>query len=250
MTNRAALRPAPRDWSGRARNVILGCAGDTSPSKSTRGRTFSTPTSALRGVSTGGPADHDLWRPAHTLNRRAAICEPAWKTISILCRPRFHPELPQLCAPSRTIETVLTHGWQYQWWRVERRLEGVRAVYDGQRGGTDVALDTVLTFFEAVHHLKDWLGNDPTSGMTKAAGDTLINASLNLQLCADIANGSKHLALTSARTGDTSTTIARNDATVYAGTGTAAHRFYITSENTEYDALDRTYLIFERGSAR
>jgi hypothetical protein len=32
-------------------------------------------------------------------------------------------------------------------------------VYAGAPGGTDEAIDVVLSFFEAVHHLKDWLGN-------------------------------------------------------------------------------------------
>lgn len=133
---------------------------------------------------------------------------------------------------------MLGQGWQSQWVRVHRRLDGVRAVYAGAPGGTDVAIDAVLSFFEAVHHLKDWLGNDPVSGITKAEGDWLINRSLTMRLCADLANGSKHLSLTSSRTGDRFTDIARNDVNILLGTGTAAHRFYVQSDNKEYDALD------------
>jgi hypothetical protein len=132
---------------------------------------------------------------------------------------------------------MLGRGWQSQWERVQRRLDDVRAVYTGRPGGTDAAIDIVQSFFEAVHHLKDWLRNDPSSGITKAAGDKLINGSTTLQLCADLSNGSKHLKLTSSRTGDPSTTIARNDATVFVGTGTSAHRFYVASAGTEYDVL-------------
>jgi hypothetical protein len=76
------------------------------------------------------------------------------------------------------------------------------------------------------------------SGITKAEGDSLINRSAMLRLCADLANGSKHLSLTSSRTGDKSTDIARNDVTVFVGTGTAAHRFYVQSGGTEHDVLD------------
>ncbi len=76
------------------------------------------------------------------------------------------------------------------------------------------------------------------SGITKADGDSLINSSAMLRLCADLANGSKHLSPTTSRTGDRSTDIARNDVTVFAGTGTAAHRFYAQSGGTEYDVLD------------
>lgn len=110
-------------------------------------------------------------------------------------------------------------------------------MYAGTPGGTDVAIDTVLSFFEAIHHLKDWLENDPISGITKDEGDSLINRSLMLRLCADLANGSKHLKLTRSRTGDKSTDITRNDVTVFAGTGTAAHRFYVQSGKKEYDVL-------------
>lgn len=133
---------------------------------------------------------------------------------------------------------MLGQDWRSQWARVSRRLNDVRAVYAGAPGGTDVAIDTVLSFFEAVHHLKDWLGNDPVSGITKAEADSLINSSPMLRLCADLANGSKHLSLTGSRTGDKSTEIARNDVTIFAGTGTSAHRFYVQSGKREYDVLD------------
>ena len=124
-----------------------------------------------------------------------------------------------------------------QWARVHRRLDDVRAVYAGREGGTDAAVDTVQSFFEAVHHLKDWLGNDPSSGMTKADGDSLISGSQSLQLSADLANGSKHLVPTQSRTGDTSTTIARNDVNIRLGARGSAHRFYVESARAEYDVL-------------
>lgn len=108
----------------------------------------------------------------------------------------------------------------------------------GTAGGTDAALDAVQCFFEAVHHLKDWLRNDPASGVTKPDAEAVISASTALQVCADLANGSKHLVLTSTRTGDSATTIARNDATVFVGTGKGSHRFYVPSGGTEHDVLD------------
>lgn len=111
-------------------------------------------------------------------------------------------------------------------------------MYEGAPGGTDVAIDTVLSFFEAIHHLKDWLVNDPMSGITKNEAESLINRSPMLRLCADLANGSKHLSLTRSRTGDRSTDIARNDVTVFVGTGTAAHRFYVQSGNKEHEVRD------------
>jgi hypothetical protein len=91
--------------------------------------------------------------------------------------------LPDLRVPQEAF--VLGHGWQVQWERVHR-LDDLRGVYTGRPGGTPAAVDAAQAFFEAVHHLKDWLGNDPSSGLTKADGDSLINASPVLQLCADL----------------------------------------------------------------
>ena len=62
---------------------------------------------------------------------------------------------------------MLGQRWRSQWTRVQNRLNDVRAVYAGRAGGTEAAQDTTLSFFEAVHHLKDWLGNDASIGITK-----------------------------------------------------------------------------------
>ncbi len=132
---------------------------------------------------------------------------------------------------------MLGQGWQFQWGRVQKRLNEVQAVYAGRAGSTDDALDAALSFFEAVHHLKDWLGNDKSSGLTGDDGKALIKGSTELKLCGDLANGSKHLVLTSAWTKDKTTEIARNDVNILAGSGTVAHRFYVQSGGTEYDVL-------------
>ena len=58
-----------------------------------------------------------------------------------------------------------------------------------------------------------------------------------LQLCADLANGSKHLLLKTTRTGDLATDITRNDVNILMGVG-VAHRFYVQSSGTEYDVLE------------
>jgi hypothetical protein len=131
---------------------------------------------------------------------------------------------------------MLGQGWEWQWGRVGRRLEDVRAVYAGTPGGTDDALDKVLSFFEAAFHLRDWLWNDSASGLTQAELFKMTDSSVFLPICGDLANGSKHLLLTSTRTGDLSTDIARNDVTVTPGIG-SAHVFYIASAGKEYDAL-------------
>lgn len=117
----------------------------------------------------------------------------------------------------------------------------MRTVYGGAPGGTDAAIDAVLSFFEAVHHLKDWLTNDQASGVQAPDVYRLINGSPTLKLCADLANGAKHFKLDPnrrAQTGDHSTTVAQNDVVVFVGTDTSAHRFRTASGGTTRDVLE------------
>jgi hypothetical protein len=134
---------------------------------------------------------------------------------------------------------MLGQGWEAQWRRVQRRLEDMRDVYaETPSAGTEAAFDSVLSFFEAIHHLRDHLSKDPASGVTFMDGRALIRSSLALKLCADLANASKHLILTKTPwSGDPSTAITRNDANVMLSSGTVAHRFYMESGGRTYDAL-------------
>jgi hypothetical protein len=132
---------------------------------------------------------------------------------------------------------MLGRGWLYQWERVGRRLEAVHQIYAGRTGGTESAVDDVQSFFEVLHHLGDWLKNDPACPLGHQDIRTFVKAHPRLQLCGDLANGSKHFALTKAWTKDLSTTIERSDVTVLVGTGTSKQRFYATSGGVEYDVL-------------
>jgi hypothetical protein len=73
---------------------------------------------------------------------------------------------------------------------------------------SDEARDALIHFFQDAYHLKDWLRNDQgeqaignqparnaVSQQVKDAVENYISSTLFLQLCADIANGSKHLEL-------------------------------------------------------
>ena len=55
--------------------------------------------------------------------------------------------------------------------------------------------DELYVFFMNCHHLKDWLINDPAFSTPKADIEGFINLNAELQLCADICNSHKHLAL-------------------------------------------------------
>jgi hypothetical protein len=51
--------------------------------------------------------------------------------------------------------------WQEQWHRVGRMLIRVNTAYIGSpQGGTEEIKDDIYSFFQNVHHLKDWLRHD------------------------------------------------------------------------------------------
>ncbi|MEX2644957.1 MAG: hypothetical protein WD249_01720 [Gaiellaceae bacterium] len=62
-----------------------------------------------------------------------------------------------------------------------------------------VLADEVYAFFQNCYHLKDWLLNDPASASAAADVEKFISRTPSLALCADLANGSKHLTLTRSR---------------------------------------------------
>jgi hypothetical protein len=145
-------------------------------------------------------------------------------------------------------------SWRDQWHRVELGLARIEAVYAGrpEPEGTAGASYDVYTFFVTCHHLADWLASDASlPRSTQRKGRALVSKSNELKMCADLANRSKHCALTRTRTGDSSTGPSGNDATVMMGRG-AKHAFRISSSGTERDALDlaqacvrswRTFLV-------
>jgi len=53
--------------------------------------------------------------------------------------------------------------------------------------------DDVYAFFLNCYHLKDWLMNDPGTGVKREVVDQWIDASEDLSVCEDICNSYKHL---------------------------------------------------------
>jgi hypothetical protein len=145
--------------------------------------------------------------------------------------------LPNAAAACTNLRMLGKH-WESQWWRVQTRLTQVRAVYAGRDCDTNEAWDSVLSFFEAIHHLADWLHHDQAVELSQSDVKKFVRQSPMLSLCGDLANGSKHMVLTSSLTKDLSTRITRNDATILVGHGTLAHAFYVQSHKVEYDALE------------
>jgi hypothetical protein len=143
-------------------------------------------------------------------------------------------------------------------------LGRVQAVYHGGPAGIDEAKDDVYSFFQNIHHLKDWLRHDPASHVTKADVETFIKNSSELSICADLCNGSKHLKLTSPLTGDPATAVTKlsaehlsaGHAVVLGGGGTpqplvlspakVIRRFEVSSGNSQHDVLDLAMSAYEQ----
>jgi hypothetical protein len=82
--------------------------------------------------------------------------------------------------------------WQEQYERTKRWYWRVAATSDV----TDDMVDEFYAFFVFCWHLKDWLKADlEVSAPIRAEVETFVNGNLWLRLCADLANGVKHLKL-------------------------------------------------------
>lgn len=93
------------------------------------------------------------------------------------------------------------HCFQEQFERVDRLLEVVAAPDPSGFTGRLRYEDILVFAFQSMWHLKDWILNDARFGAADV--DLLareIHSAPCLQVCADIANASKHLTLTRPKT--------------------------------------------------
>lgn len=81
--------------------------------------------------------------------------------------------------------------WREQYDRVKRWHDRL------PKSSAEHQIDDFYAFFTCCFHLKDWLKNDSTIDPTRGpAAEALVNTNEARMICADLANGSKHLALT------------------------------------------------------
>lgn len=94
--------------------------------------------------------------------------------------------------------------WEQQLQRTKRYLQKFRQVNDGRPHDQHASNydDVVITFFQHCYHVKDWIKNDPACGSWSSV-ESFINATLELAICADICNATKHLTLKTQRSGST-----------------------------------------------
>jgi hypothetical protein len=88
--------------------------------------------------------------------------------------------------------------------RTRRALSRLRDIYSGCRHDrpSEEYRDDVLCFFQNCYHLKDWLKNDPSRLFRADDVEKHVNQNRELQLCADLCNGSKHLVLSKPRSAE------------------------------------------------
>lgn len=134
-----------------------------------------------------------------------------------------------------------TDAWLEQWNRVRRWYERFRETARGREHDreSEAYQDEVYAFFQNCHHLKDWLKNDDASRADVADVEEFVSRSPDLLLCADLANGSKHLRLTRPRV-DANTKVGRRDYALTLGSGVPkiAAKYEVQAAGKTHDAFE------------
>jgi hypothetical protein len=111
--------------------------------------------------------------------------------------------------------------WREQYQRMRRWRQRMGT---GSDSNPSYLLDNIHAFFIACFHLKDWLKADASVAPgIGAAAEHLVNTDYSLQICADLANGLKHLVLTQRTRRDSPVLMSTGEpATIYdRGSGTS-----------------------------
>lgn len=127
-------------------------------------------------------------------------------------------------------------NWRDQWDRLNRTYSLVQqssTAYRNDRPNSDYHRDELFSFFETCLHMRDWLWNDPSVGLTREDAGKLYNAHDCLKLAHDIAIGSKHVVIKSPHV-DANVRLAGQDVNVLVGTG-ASFAWQIEADRKVYD---------------
>lgn len=85
--------------------------------------------------------------------------------------------------------------WPAQYRRMMRWCDRVVATVDAGRLIDEHDADDLYAFFSTCHHLGDWLWNDPSAKVSQGEVRKWVKSERVLRVCADVANGVKHLKL-------------------------------------------------------
>ncbi len=100
------------------------------------------------------------------------------------------------------VAVVIIGSYDNPYARASRYLERIKMVYDGVDcyfPSTEYFHDDVYSFFIFCFHIKDWLKSDTRLNIENANVEAYIKDHIELQLCADICNGTKHFVQTPGR---------------------------------------------------
>ncbi len=91
-------------------------------------------------------------------------------------------------------------GWESQLFRLHRWHKRVKEIGTANSNSEDMEKehDYVYAFFQNCYHLKDWLKHSQVISPPQKVED-FINRHQEMQICADICNGTKHFHLTKPR---------------------------------------------------
>jgi len=131
-------------------------------------------------------------------------------------------------------------SFKEQYERVKRYLKRIQS----EEQSTTDYMDDLYSYFVNCYHLKDWIKNDPSTGLSHREVENFVNSKLSLQICADLANRTKHLVLAEHIRKDAE--ITNRSVTIDLGKGKTIHENIITlqdgskhvAENIAQQALD------------
>ena len=87
--------------------------------------------------------------------------------------------------------------------RTHRYLDRMRTAYSGvpyREDGRDYYADDVHSFFVHCHHIGDWIVTLNNVGVTREDVTAFVNSHVELRICADLCNGTKHCRVKRIRT--------------------------------------------------
>lgn len=140
---------------------------------------------------------------------------------------------------SRQCEMKGARMYEEQVQRLERWFERFAEFKEGtlDKPSSDYYMDIVHAFFQNCHHLKDWINNDPGVEIAKETVEEWISSKVELKICADICNSTKHLKLNNVRSG-TTPTIGKAHYTFHTHEGTTSLTFTVDTASGPEDAFE------------
>jgi len=83
-------------------------------------------------------------------------------------------------------------GWIRQYYRAQRWITRFKELKYEESSDSNYYFDVMYTCFQNVYYIKDWLINDSATDLDNNSLNPFIDANLEIGICRDICNGTKH----------------------------------------------------------